>query len=415
MEPPLYIAVRFLCRRTRSLLLSVSGVVLGVAFFICTQAQTQGFEKFFIETTLGTSGAIVISDRFQQRYAGSMIDSSGGMVSLSGRQSRKYYEGITDAYRVMAVIRQFSSVAACAPVVMGNATARTSFKSEVIRLQGIDLPLHMEATSLRSQVVSGNMDDFKLKPQGILLGQPLADKLEVKVGDNIYLMGPDGENRTFNVSGLFLTGINVIDETRAYVHRGAAHSLLRKPYATSTIIVKMRAPERAPEMARRLEDLLKHRARSWQERERGNLQIFQTIRLSAAVTVSTIILLAGFGIFNILTMMVLDKVKDIAILRSMGYTRGDISAIFLWQGVLVAAAGSALGCAMGAAMTWGISMIPVKVRGFFRVDHFVVDWNTGHYFQAVLIAFVAVLIASYFPARRASRLAPVAILRGSGQ
>jgi lipoprotein-releasing system permease protein len=199
------------------------------------------------------------------------------------------------------------------------------------------------------------------------------------------------------------------------VHRGAAHSLLRKPYATSTIIVKMRAPERAPEMARRLEDLLKHRARSWQERERGNLQIFQTIRLSAAVTVSTIILLAGFGIFNILTMMVLDKVKDIAILRSMGYTRGDISAIFLWQGVLVAAAGSALGCAMGAAMTWGISMIPVKVRGFFRVDHFVVDWNTGHYFQAVLIAFVAVLIASYFPARRASRLAPVAILRGSGQ
>jgi lipoprotein-releasing system permease protein len=415
MEPPLYIAVRFLCRRTRSLLLSVSGVVLGVAFFICTQAQTQGFEKFFIETTLGTSGAIVISDRFQQRYAGSMIDSSGGMVSLSGRQSRKYYEGITDAYRVMAVIRQFSSVAACAPVVMGNATARTSFKSEVIRLQGIDLPLHLEATSLRSQVVSGNMDDFKLKPQGILLGQPLADKLEVKVGDNIYLMGPDGENRTFNVSGLFLTGINVIDETRAYVHRGAAHSLLRKPYATSTIIVKMRAPERAPEMARRLEDLLKHRARSWQERERGNLQIFQTIRLSAAVTVSTIILLAGFGIFNILTMMVLDKVKDIAILRSMGYTRGDISAIFLWQGVLVAAAGSALGCAMGAAMTWGISMIPVKVRGFFRVDHFVVDWNTGHYFQAVLIAFVAVLIASYFPARRASRLAPVAILRGSGQ
>jgi lipoprotein-releasing system permease protein len=402
MEPPLYIAVRFLCRRTRSLLLSVSGVVLGVAFFICTQAQTQGFEKFFIETTLGTSGAIVISDRFQQRYAGSMIDSSGGMVSLSGRQSRKYYEGITDAYRVMAVIRQFSSVAACAPVVMGNATARTSFKSEVIRLQGIDLPLHLEATSLRSQVVSGNMDDFKLKPQGILLGQPLADKREVKVGDNIYLMGPDGENRTFNVSGLFLTGINVIDETRAYVHRGAAHSLLRKPYATSTIIVKMRAPERAPEMARRLEDLLKHRARSWQERERGNLQIFQTIRLSAAVTVSTIILLAGFGIFNILTMMVLDKVKDIAILRSMGYTRGDISAIFLWQGVLV-------------AMTWGISMIPVKVRGFFRVDHFVVDWNTGHYFQAVLIAFVAVLIASYFPARRASRLAPVAILRGSGQ
>jgi lipoprotein-releasing system permease protein len=173
--------------------------------------------------------------------------------------------------------------------------------------------------------------------------------------------------------------------------------------------------DRAPQLAAHLEELLQHRSRSWQERERGNLEVFRAIRYSAAITVSTIIVLAGFGIFNILTLMVLEKVREIAILRSMGYRRSDISAIFLWQGLLVAIIGSTLGCILGALLTWGVSRIPVRVRGFFATDHFLVYWTWHHYVAAIGIAFVGVFLASYFPARRAAGLAPVAILRGSGQ
>ncbi len=143
------------------------------------------------------------------------------------------------------------------------------------------------------------------------------------------------------------TGDNILDERRAYIHLGVAQSLLDKPSAISYILVKMRDPERAPQLAARLETLLQHRARSWQERAHGNLQIFRAVRISAGITVSAIIMLAGFGIFNVLTLMIIDKVREIAILRSMGYQRRDISAIFLWQGFLVAAAGSVLGCALG--------------------------------------------------------------------
>src|SRR6202007_1973226 len=106
---------------------------------------------------------------------------------------------------------------------------------------------------------------------------------------------------------------------------------------------------------------------------------FFTLRISAAITVSLIILLAGFGIFNVLTMAVLAKVKEIAILRSMGYRRNDISAIFLWQGALIAAAGSLLGCVLGALMTWGISKIPIHIRGLLYADHFLVTWDWRHY------------------------------------
>ena len=247
------------------------------------------------------------------------------------------------------------------------------------------------------------------------MGALLAQKLNLEVGNTVSVMGPGGEPRNFEVSGIFRTGDNMIDEKRAYVHLRVAQSLFNKPSEVSFIIVKLRDPDRAPQLAEHLENLLDHRSRSWQERERGNLQVFKAIRYSAAITVSTIIVLAGFGIFNILTLMVLEKVREIAILRSMGYRRADISAIFLWQGLLVAVIGSTAGCALGALMTWGVSRIPVRVRGFFATDHFLVYWSWYHYLAAIGIAFVGVFLASYFPARRAAKLAPVTILRGSGQ
>ena len=179
------------------------------------------------------------------------------------------------------------------------------------------------------------------------------------------------------------------------------------------IIFKLRDPDRAPALAKRFETLFQHDAQSWQEREAGNLQLFTTLRISAGITVSLIILLAGFGIFNVLTMSVLSKVKEIAILRSMGYRRGDISAIFLWQGAMIATAGAFLGCVSGALLTWGVSLIPIRVRGLIVTDHFLVAWNWQHYFWASVLAALAVFIASYVPARRAAHLPPVATLRGS--
>ena len=112
-----------------------------------------------------------------------------------------------------------------------------------------------------------------------------------------------------------------MDAARVYAHAKVAQNLLRKPYPASMIIYKLRDPERAPSLAKQFERLFQHSAQSWQEREAGNLQLFLTLRISAAITVSLIILLAGFGIFNVLTMSVLSKVKEIAILRSMGYRR----------------------------------------------------------------------------------------------
>ena len=403
--PPLYIALRFLGNRKRSFFLSLGGVVFGVAIFICTQAQTQGFAKNFIDSTLGSNGALAMKARVQA------LDEAAELPVHPPH--RRLFAGINDAAQIMRVSRRFSNVADCSPVLRGNLTARAGFQSATVDLFGIDLVRHLQTTNLAKQIEAGSLDDFRNNPSSVIVGAKLANALLVSPGDSVQLLSPDGEYRRFTVAATARSGVGVVDAARIYCHSKVAQTLLHKGYNASMIIYKLRDPDRAPALAARFETLFGHETESWQDREEGNLQLFLTIRLSAAITVSLIILLAGFGIFNVLTMTVLSKVKEIAILRSIGYRRGDISAIFLWQGAMIAGAGSIIGCGAGALLTMLVAHIPIRVRGLLYADHFLVAWDWRHYAWGTVLAIVAVAIASYVPARRAGLLSPVSTLRGT--
>ncbi len=409
MTPPLYIAWRFLVHRKRSLLLSLAGVVFGVAIFISTQAQTQGFSEYFIASTLGSNGSVIVRSRFRP-HSTMLVPPKNSKVQAT---HRSYFEGINDTSTIMRVTRQFSNVVSCSPVLRGTLSVRANFENLTAELFGIDPVLHVQTTDLSRQIVEGSFEEFRNNPNSVIIGSKMAETLDVGIGETVQLLPAGGEYRRLLVVAIARSGVGSIDATRIYSHARLAQVLLRKPYTASVIIYKLRDPQRAPDLAHHFETLLQHDTQSWQEREGGTLALFVTLRMSAAITVSLIILLAGFGIFNVLTMTVLSKVKEIAILRSMGYRRIDISAIFLWQGAIIAAAGSLIGCVCGALMTWGISYIPIRVRGLLYANHFLVAWDWRHYVWATLLAIVAVTIASYVPARRAAELPPVATLRGS--
>lgn len=408
MTPALYIAMRFLTHRKRAMLLSLGGVVCGVAFFICVQAQTQGFAQFFMNATLGSNGALIVRSRFQPRQINSVV-----RQKQPNAAHREYFEGITNANEIMRVSRQFSNVVACSPVLRGALSARAGFENATVDLYGIDPALHLLTTDLAREVSSGSIEDFRNNPNTVIVGARLAENLNVEVGDSIQLLSPGGQYRRFNIAALAKSGVGAIDQTRVYCHVRVAQSLLHRPYNASMIIYKLRDPDRAPALAQHFESLFQHDAVSWQEREASTLHLFLMLTVSAAITVSLVILLAGFGIFNVLTMTVLSKMKEIAILQSMGYRRRDLRAIFLWQGALIAIVGSTIGCAAGAALTFGVSKIPIRLRGLLSSDYFVVKWDWHHYLEAILLALISVFIASYVPARRAAHLPPVATLRGS--
>jgi lipoprotein-releasing system permease protein len=413
--PSYHIAVRFLLAHKRSMGFSTLGVSLGVGLFIAALAQTQGFEQFYIQTVLGSEGSLVITDRFQELHTRILPKKEDQQVMVANQQQRKFYPGIADAYRIIDVLSNVPEVVACSPVIEGHAFLRSGFTTEAVSVQGIDLELHLRATDFGKQVKKGSMEDFRNNPSGICVGSMLAERMRLSVGQSIYLMGPNSETRRFRIDVIYETGVWAFDIKNVFVHTRPAQTLLHKPYFTSFMIVKLVDPDRATPIAAGFEDLLSHSAASWQQRQRGNLQIFQVLRLSAGIIVSMVILLSGFGIFNVLSISVMQRTKEIAILRSMGYRKGDIAGIFLWQGFWVAVLGILCGWLLGALMTFTISKIPVNISGILRTHYFLVEWSLSHYLIAAVLAVVAVAAAAYVPAVRASRLEPAEILRGTGQ
>lgn len=417
MSTNLRIALRFLTARKRSMLMSLAGIIFGVGFFIFTQAQTTGFEQFFIRTILGTDGAIRVEDKYQLTSFSMDAPTSVGTkkfeVSID-RSARKYVEGVENPTQVIEALRKFKNVRGISEVVQGAVIADTSFKNESARVYGIRLEDHQSVSDIETQIVRGSLEDYRNQPQGLLVGSELARRLQIEVGDSITLQVTD-QRRRYRVSAIYQTGVADIDRVRIFMHLGEARSLLKKTDEASFLQVDLFDRDRAPEDAILMEEVLRHGAQSWQEREKIWLDVFQVLQISAALTVSTIILISGLGMFNTLAMIVIEKTKEIAILRSMGYTRRDISRIFLWLGAIVLVLGTVGGWAMGAGVTYTVSKLPIRVRGIFSADTFQVYWSIWHYVWATVTAAVVVMTAAWVPSRRAARLEPGDIIRGTSQ
>ena len=416
MTPTLRIALRFLTAKKRAMLMSLACIVLGVGLFVVTQATTSGFEDFFIKTILGTNGALRVDDKVQDtlRSMESGGGGSGSSFQLAQKEGRKYIEGIEEPKLIIEALKQFRNVASVSEVLNGASLMRSTFKTESVKIFGIVLEHHLMVSELGNQLIQGQVDDFRNNPTGALVGKIIAERLQLAVGDSFILQSAS-QSRRCRVSAIFETGVSDIDKERVYLHLTEARSLLKKATGASFIQVKLYNKDRAPEDAIQMEEVLRHGVRSWQYREKTWLEVFRALRFSSGITVSVFSLIAGLAMFNTLAMIVLEKTKEIAILRSMGYTRQDISHIFIWQATIVLAIGLVLGCALGAGVTYLVSQTPIRVRGIFATNNFIVAWSIWHYISASLTAILMVMIASLIPSRRAARFEPGEIIRGTSQ
>ncbi len=416
MSPNLRIAFRFLTANKRSMLMSLSCIVLGIGLFIVTQATTSGFESFFIKTILGTNGAIRVEDRIQETIR-TMEAGGGGSAStfqIQQKEGYKFIEGIDEPKITMDGLRDFPNISGVSEVVTGTAMLRSAFSTDAVKVYGIRLQDHLAVSELAAQLIHGEVTDFRDKPNGVLVGAVIAERLLLAVGDSLALEA-GGETRRYRVSGIYETGVSDIDKERVYLHLNEARSLLKRPYGASFLQVNVYDKNRATADANQIESVLRYRARSWQDREKTWLEVFRALRFSSGITVSVFTLIAGLAMFNTLAMIVMEKTKEIAILRSMGYTRDDISRIFIWQAVIVLGIGTVMGWGLGAGVTYAVSQTPIRIRGIFATDHFIVAWSIWHYVAATLTAVVMVLTASLVPARRAARLEPGDVIRGTAQ
>lgn len=413
MSPNFRIALRFLTAKKRAMLMSLSCTVLGVGLFIVTQATTSGFEVFFIRTLLGTDGAMRVEDRFQDTLR-SMSAPGGSQFEFGQKEGVKYIEGVDEPKRLMETIRQFANVVAVSAVLRGNVQITSALKTRDVQIFGVKIDDHIEVSDLERQVVAGNLEKFREFPSGALIGRVIADDMQLTLGD-WFVISVRGVSRRYRVAGIYETGVRDIDKTRVYIDLIEARSLLQRPTGATFLQINLFDPERAPADAAQMQEVLQHSVTPWQKREEVWLGVFRALRISSGITVTVFTLIASLAMFNTLAMIALEKTKDIAILRSMGYERRDISQIFLWQAAIVLAIGSILGALFGGVVTYAVSRVPLSISGIFKTETFQVASLPSHYVQAIGTALVMVMIASLIPARRAARLEPGDVVRGTAQ
>ncbi len=408
------IAFRFLTAKKRAMLMSLSCIILGVGLFIVTQAATSGFQEFFIKTILGTNGAIMIQDKVQNTMRSLTSGGYNSGYEIRQKEGVKYIEGIEYPGLLTRGVASFRNVAAVSAVLNGTVIIRSSFREQTGKAFGINIEDHLKVSALGSQIVLGSLSDFRAEQGSAIVGKVIADKLQLEVGETFEIENK-GDIHHFRVAAIYQTGVDDIDSVRVYVKMDDARALFKKPTGATYLQVSLFNRDRAREDAAEMSNSLQYRADAWQDREKSWLGVFKAFGIATAITVSVFTLIAGLAMFNTLAMIVLEKTKEIAILRSMGYTREDISRIFLWQATIVLTIGTVLGCAIGAAITFAVSQYKLDIVGIFTSHKFIVQWSIRHYFEAVACAVFTVMVASLVPSRRAARLEPGDIIRGTAQ
>lgn len=280
-------------------------------------------------------------------------------------------------------------------------------------LVGVDMEKEDRLYAVRSKVKSGSLEALMASNDGILMGKGLADKMQVKAGDKVTVTTPKGEVVLLRVIGTFQMGIGAIDNMRCYTSLQTVQKILQENTRYITDIhVKLNDLSLATPLAKEWQDRFAYRAEDWETANATILVSFTIRNIMTGVVVMTLLVVAGFGIYNIMNMTVYDKMKDIAILKATGFQGKDIVGIFISQSAFIGLIGAALGLIIGFVLSWMVSQAPFDGGEFLSIDTFPVNMDPKFYIFGLVFGILTTLLAGYFPSRKASKIDPVAILRG---
>jgi len=409
----LELARGMLRRRRRQTLVSVSGVALGVAFFIAIAALMRGFQTYFVTQMIDVAPHITIKDETRSPAAqAAALALPDGAVVVHGVKPRERIRGIRAAGEKLAMLEAMEGTAA-APVLQGQVLLRYGARDVSATITGIDPARHVRISNIEKDMIAGRLADLRGTANGIVIGEGLAFKLGVQLGDSIIAVSPAGVTLSMKVVGLFRTGIQNVDQATGYALLKVNQVLQNRPNVVNQILVRLADVTQAEPMARRIEALFGERAESWEEQNQNILTVFVIQNAIMYSVTGAILLVAAFGIYNIISTVVFEKTRDIAILKSLGFTEGDIQRLFLVQGMIAGLLGALAGCLLGAVMIEALGQVRFGIATPAGNDGFILarDWRI--YVAASLFAILSAGVAAVIPARRASRLDPVQVVRGA--
>jgi lipoprotein-releasing system permease protein len=280
-------------------------------------------------------------------------------------------------------------------------------------INGIDVEAENKLFLFKDYVISGNYIDLKNIPNSIILGKGAAEKMLANIGDMIQVTTSKGERLPLKVVGFFQSGLQDIDKVQSYASISTTQKLLGESNNFITDIqIKLKDISLAPQMAHEYHKLFEVEAIDIKTAN-SQFETGSSVRtiISYAVGI-TLLIVAGFGIYNILNMMIYEKMDSIAILKATGFSGSDVKHIFISIALSIGLFGGALGLLFGFGLSNIIDQIPFNTSALPTMKTYPINYNPKFYLIGGLFSIITTYFAGYFPSRKASKIDPVIIIRG---
>lgn len=398
--------------RKRQSIVSLLGIVIGVAFFLAISSLMQGSQRDFIARLVDKSPHITISDEYRnpEKQPVSFVYPDA-LIELRSLKPQSDTRGIRGYRQIVDFIRTIPGTKVSA-VLSGQAIMSFAGRDANIQLSGV-IPQELnDITTLAEDMIQGKIEDLIANRNGLIVGQELLRKYALNVNDNITLASSIGQVRTFKIIGVFRTGNTKYDEGTVYADIKRVQALLNRPNRVNNILIKLEDAKNAQIIADNIENQIGYKSVSWQEQNENILNTLIIRNIIMYSVVSAVLIVAAFGIYNIISTVVIEKHRDIAILKSVGFRAKDIRHIFLVQGILLGIAGVLVGLPFGAFLMSLLGRVKIHPPGSDPIN-MPLDWSVGQFLIAGAFAMVAALLASWLPARKGASVMPVEILRGT--
>lgn len=390
-------------------------ITLAVGVVLVMSSLLFGFRGEFIGKTVNASAHVrMTSETFVQKEQPAYLGNRWGLISVDNIKPSDTPDKIRGSQEILAFLRQSAEVVAVSPSVSSNVILRYGAISYPATILGILPDDENGLTGLYEKATEGNVRDLKTKDKGMAIGQTIAEKLGVEIGNTLRLTARDGTSYLFRVVAIVSTGVTSLDSSRLWVNLKDAQTVAGQYNEITEIGVKIRDYEQAEPFAAGLGKTFGYRVEPWQETNSNILGLLVIIFANIFFVLGGLIVAAGFGIFNVFAMSVIDRQRDLAILRTMGVPQETLVKSFLIQGLAVGVIGGLLGLAIGEFfIEWLASLSfstasgqrPVSGSGFTMLR---VWWL---YVYVFLLGLFLAVGSALLPAYRAGRINPVDIIR----
>ena len=402
----LEIALTHIVTRRRQTIITALGITIGVSIYLFMNSLSAGFSEFSRDNIFQNNAHIVIDK--EDEMSQPLFDAGDGVVLINNPQITTTSKKLNNPEALLRDIKAEPYISNALSLVEFSAT----YQRGNTQMQGVGIGVNMldyaDMFETEESMIAGSIQDLQDNLNGIIVGSGIAEDLSLSVGQNITVSSTAGVFKVLRIVGIFQTGSTQLDKSRSYVNLVTAQQFLKQgPSYVTTIYANTHDPDRSIENVEELAETVPYTVNDWTVINKDIITQDETRQLMMMAISFAILVMAGFGIYNILSTTISQKIDDIAILKATGFNGRDVVRIFIAEALILGVIGTLIGIAIGIVLIKIMSLIYIgQPVGYFpiSVEPRIVVLSTA-------LGLLLTLCAGYFPARKAADVDPVEIFR----